>query len=1106
MKSRGGWWKQQSVALILCVGWMAANSLGAPLILEEDFETVSETGSFTFSGFGFVSGIQWDDGVAGENAFAGTVGNARFGSVTAEGLSTGGVAGSGGGYLEVANVGFSAIFEDFVNITGNGGGVFVTSNGTTGFTTDWDTGIANEGAFFGTTVDAVLGPDGSASASAIPVGGNPSEAGQLDVEGVILNSGNWNAGLTLDSGPLEGANPFVNGGFDDNGGSFDGWSVFGANNYLETAPAPVNGTHLFKTFGGFTGGFNSSGLTQDLIAQPGQTWELKVYSRNDTNINNGLDGITGANPNQFIMKIEFFDGVDLVTPLAEDELVMVDNTTPTNTWIENTLQLVAPAGAQVARAVLVFNQPANNGGAGFADAVSFEVISGPPQSLVDLSQISLTADIRGAADAGDGEVLGDVQLRLEDPNQNRLITSGSATTVFQSFGGLLSTFTEADPTGIPTVGVFDLNASSYKVVIAFDNEGSTPWGTGGTLTVDNIVLTNSDSTGSAWYAGLYWDNLAPVLDIACDSSQYYVSADVMGDTAGGDYVVRVEGNRVTQAGLDEDFTDASGVGGGFFLNTNSVAFNYVPGWDTGLTGEAAFGGYTNGSFCEDFPPFFFCGTTGFIARANTSGGDPDGFGQIKVENLVIGAGGSWSGGLIWANQGLASTDLSQVTLEATVRGIAAPGENTGPIELRIEDSSLDRLYTTINPTGGWDTIGGTLDTFIEAGAAGGGGDGVFNLDSPTYTVVVAFPQAPESTWGTGGRIDVDNLYLTPVDVVTPIGEVAFSNTADGATFQTNGGYLSEGVSTFVNGDLDEDFEGALANTTGYTFASAVNPTSGDIDNYDDGIEGEQAFFGEYGGAFLNPTGTVSAGVCTNCGFGGTKAAVLDVFNVNITSGTWYAGLTWPNQNLRLEGNLDDIHLRARVRAIADDSGETTGIMTVRLEDPDIDFLAVDVPADGTWQEIDVALSDPSVVAGGVGNDDGAINQNAASYSFAVLVLGGGDGTLGTGVTVQVDDIYLTRVGSRFQDADTYTVTATFENELSTWGTGGALSVDNVIFSTTGNGDGDADTDLSDFAAFQRCFSNGAVTEGCECADLTGDGMVTIDDFETFERFLDGPAQ
>ncbi|MEZ6086030.1 MAG: hypothetical protein R3E58_19250 [Phycisphaerae bacterium] len=65
---------------------------------------------------------------------------------------------------------------------------------------------------------------------------------------------------------------------------------------------------------------------------------------------------------------------------------------------------------------------------------------------------------------------------------------------------MLSTFTEADPTGIPTVGVFDLNASSYKVVIAFDNEGSTPWGTGGTLTVDNIVLTNSDSTGAAWYA------------------------------------------------------------------------------------------------------------------------------------------------------------------------------------------------------------------------------------------------------------------------------------------------------------------------------------------------------------------------------------------------------------------------------------------------------------------------------------------------------------------------------------------------------------------------------------------------------------------------------
>ncbi|GJM24422.1 MAG: hypothetical protein DHS20C16_08370 [Phycisphaerae bacterium] len=1105
MKSRGGWWKQQSVALILCVGWVASSSMGAPLILEEDFETVTETGSFTFSGFGFISNVAWDDGVAGENLFAGTEGNARFGAVTGEGDATGGVAGSGGGRLEVANVGFSAIFEDFLNITGTGGGVFVSSNGTSGFTTNWDNGINNEGAFFGTTADAVLGADGGAAASGTPTGGNPAEAGELDVEGVILNSGDWFAGMTIDSGALEGANPFVNGGFDDNGGSFDGWTVFGANNFIDPLPLPVNGTSIFKTFGAF-GASNSSGVFQDLIAQPGQTWELRVFSRNDTIINAGLDGITGGNLNEFVMKIEFYDGVDFGTPLAIDEFVMVDNTTTPNVWIENTLQLEAPVGATVARAVLSFEQPANQGGAGFADAVSFEVVSGPPQSLVDLTQISLTADIRGAADLGDGEVLGDVQLRLEDPNQNRLIASGPAASIFQSFGGQLNTFTEADTNGVPTIGIFDLNASTYKVVIAFDNEGATPWGTGGTLTVDNVVLTNSDSTGSTWFAGLFWDDLAPVLDAGCDASQYFVSADVMGETNGGDYVVRVEGNRITQAGLDEDFSDATGVGGGIFLNTNSVEFNFVPGWDTGLTDEAAFGGYTNSTFCEDFPPFFFCGTTGFMARAFTEGGNPDGFGQIKVENLVIGAGGGWSGGLVWANQGLASTDLSQVTLEATVRGIAAPAENTGPIELRIEDSQLDRLFTTISPTGGWDVIGGTLDTFTEAGAAGGGGDGTFNLDSPTYTVVVAFPQAPESTWGTGGRIDVDNLFLTPVDVVTPIGEVAFSDTADGATFQTTGGYLSEGVSTFVDGDFDEDFEAALANTTGFVFASSTNPTAGDIDNFDDGLDGEQGFFGEFGGAFLNANGTVTASVCTDCGFGGTKAAVLDVFDVNISSGTWFAGLTWPNQILRLEGNLDDIRLSARVRAIADDPGELSGTMTVRLEDPDIDFLAVDVPADGTWQDIDVALSDPSVIAAGVGNDDGAINQNADSYALTVVFLGGASGTLGTGVTVQVDDLHLTKIGSRFQDADTYTVTTTFANELDTWGLDGALNVDNVVFSTTGNSDGDSDTDLSDYAAFQRCFSDGAVTAGCECADLTGDGMVTLDDYETFELFLDGPAQ
>ena len=46
-------------------------------------------------------------------------------------------------------------------------------------------------------------------------------------------------------------------------------------------------------------------------------------------------------------------------------------------------------------------------------------------------------------------------------------------------------------------------------------------------------------------------------------------------------------------------------------------------------------------------------------------------------------------------------------------------------------------FINTNATGNWETWGGTLDTFTEAGRAGGGGDGVFNLDSPSYKVVVA---------------------------------------------------------------------------------------------------------------------------------------------------------------------------------------------------------------------------------------------------------------------------------------------------------------------------------------------------------------------------------
>src|SRR5207247_2272669 len=101
------------------------------------------------------------------------------------------------------------------------------------------------------------------------------------------------------------------------------------------------------------------------------------------------------------------------------------------------------------------------------------------------------------------------------------------------------------------------------------------------------------------------------------------------------------------------------------------------------------------------------------------------------------------------------------TLSANVRGIAQAGGSLGVYELRIEDAQGDRRFFRGTANGNWQVIGGPLSSATEGPRLGGGGDGVFNLDSPTYTVALSFID-PETTWVYGGTIQVDNLFLTPV--------------------------------------------------------------------------------------------------------------------------------------------------------------------------------------------------------------------------------------------------------------------------------------------------------------------------------------------------------
>ncbi|MCB9865024.1 MAG: hypothetical protein H6816_00070 [Phycisphaerales bacterium] len=1090
-------------ALLCCVGQSAHAQF-----FEEDFDgvTASGEGENFFSGSGFQLNNNWDSGITGENAFAGTVLNARFGSVSARGTTTGGVDGTGAGELEVAGVSFAALFEEFNNATFTGGNDFATNGATTGYTQNWDNGIDGETAFFGVKGSAVVGASGAASASVNPLAGNPGAAAQVAVNGVTLNGGNWFAGLTIPAQPLQGANPLYNAGFDDNGGSLDNWPQFGGNNFSVTdGPTALSGAAVYKSYGMFNSPDNVSGVYQDLRGEEGQVWQLGISIRNDTIVNGGLDDITGANPNQFIIKIEFRSATDVL--LDDVEMIALDNMTPTNQWIErNLISNPAPANTAVARIVLLFRNVNYAGGAAFADNVTVGVLSGPPQADVDLSQIEFMADVKGETN-GAGSTLGAYQLRLEDANGNRLAFLETANGGFQSVGGALSTAIEYGADDMTTTGAFDVNSPSMTAVLVFDPDSAPAWGTGGLLTLDNLVLTNDDTTGSGWYAGMFFDGIDINSNAALDLSRISLTANVKGDVPGGDYLMRVEGNTITQAGLDDGFETATGTGGGLFLTTNGPDYQYIATWDDGISNSGAFAGFTPGTgLCESFPPFFTCDTNGFIARAKLSGGNPGAYAQLKAQNISYDPGETWYMGMTFPEQGVASTDLSTVFLYADIRGKGVDGGPVGTYELRIEDAQGDRLYVTGQASTSWTTVGGALSTFTEDAAAGGGGDGTFDLDSSSYTVVVATGADAEQHWENGGILEIDNVYLTPVDVLNQIGTVTFDGTADGS-FQKIGGILTAGTSTFSPNNFEEDFSSGTG-TGGGVFVNS-NGNVGLV-GWDDGLTGESMFFGGYGtGNVVGPNTTAAAQVCPTCGVSGTQAGQIIISNAVLTgSNTWYAGLSWGGLHLNFN-QIDpaDVTMTAKIKGEVNGAGSTLGMYTLRIEDPNLDFLAFDVPAaNGTFQTVGGPLS--TAVEGGTGDgaagSDFVFNYQAGTYAFALVFLGGQDGTWGTGAKFTIDDLFLTLKGFRFADAETYTVTIAFRNELDTWGTSGKLVVDNVTLTPAANSDGDLDVDLVDFAQFQACFGLTPADPGCSSDDLNGDNVIDLADFSVFEKAFCGP--
>lgn len=175
------------------------------------------------------------------------------------------------------------------------------------------------------------------------------------------------------------ANVLANPGFES---GLSGWTTFSAGfNLIPETTTPNSGTGVAKMFGQFSGGFNVSGLFQSFPATAGELWSFDAHFRHNTG-----DAMTGAGLPDFnwvVMKFEFRDAFDVVVPGGAVESVVLDGTSPTDTWLHAApISLAAPAGTQSVFAFFLYLQPGTDGGAVLIDDANFIPAPGTAAGLL----------------------------------------------------------------------------------------------------------------------------------------------------------------------------------------------------------------------------------------------------------------------------------------------------------------------------------------------------------------------------------------------------------------------------------------------------------------------------------------------------------------------------------------------------------------------------------------------------------------------------------------------------------------------------------------------------------------------------------------------------
>ena len=260
-----------------------------------------------------------------------------------------------------------------------------------------------------------------------------------------------------------GVQLLANPGFEDAGGSYNGWFTFGSGVQISTAADDNifrSGVAASKTFGEFSGcpipNFDVGGYGQLFTPTAGQDYEFSGYA-----FVAAVDSILGDDTcisNRAIAKIVFFDAVSGGNEMSSNEVIVGGWDTPIETWIPFSVSAPAPAGALRVEALILFLQPGCDTGAVFLDDLFF-CENAPVTDPNVLANPSFDTDVSGWTQFGN--------VFHEDRSFGLRTTTGSAklfgTFVLGSDSGIFQKF-DTEPGNYWQLSVYALNTCEEDAI------------------------------------------------------------------------------------------------------------------------------------------------------------------------------------------------------------------------------------------------------------------------------------------------------------------------------------------------------------------------------------------------------------------------------------------------------------------------------------------------------------------------------------------------------------------------------------------------------------------------------------------------------------------